>query len=681
MPFAVLWILMQGCVNREKNPVSRPNILFIMSDDHAATAISCYGHSVNRTPNIDRLADEGMRFDDGFCTNAICAPARAVILTGKYSHVNGVVDNRQKFDGSQETFPRILQQNGYQTAMIGKWHLKSHPTGFDYWNILRGQGNYYNPDFIEMGEKRKYPGYVTDIITRLTLDWLNQRDTTRPFCLMMHHKAPHRTWMPDIKNINMFDTVDIPVPSNYFDDYKNRSSAPGAQKMSIWKDMYPGYDLKLTTGPNTNEIIDDLNLYAFKRMTPAQRKGWDSAYRTKNNDFYHNPPRDTALALWKYRRYMEDYLSTIESVDQSVGKILDYLDRHGLTKNTIVVYTSDQGFYLGEHGWFDKRFMYEESLKIPLLIRYPREVPPGSISDKMVLNLDFAPTFLDYAGIPVPTDMQGRSMREILSGTSPDGWRNAVYYHYYEYPCEHEVKRHYGIRTRRFKLIHYYYDIDEWELFDLEHDPHEMHSLYGDPEHDTTVDRLKQLMETMRKKYGDDGPDAFLPKQSFDTVTHKAAGMPVKLLTPFSPKYSGGGEGALTDGKICAGDLSLVNDYAVWQGFEGTDLTATVDLQSQTVIHSVSIGFLQQTGSWIFSPEYVEFSVSSDNHSFQPIGKTDRPVAEDDPGKIRVLYEITTQPVKARYVRVHAKNIGICPEWHSGAGGKAWLFADEIVIR
>ena len=577
LTFLILIAALSGCNSANKNynkqTPERPNIIFIMSDDHAMNAISSYGNSVNRTPNIDRIADEGIRFNQSFCTNAICAPSRAVLLTGKYSHVNGHINNSLSFDGSQQTFPKILQQNNYQTAMIGKWHLKSEPTGFDYWNILPGQGSYYNPDFIEMGEKKRHTGYVTDLITDFTIDWLNNRDTTKPFCLLMHHKAPHRTWMPSLNHLNTFDSVDIPVPPTFFDDYKNRSSAAKDQKMSIWKDMYLGYDLKLTKALNSNEIIDDMGTWAFDRMNEEQRKVWDSAYMSKNNQYHQEPPAGKELARWKYRRYMQDYLGTIESVDESVGEILDYLDKNGLADNTIIVYTSDQGFYLGEHGWFDKRFMYEESLKMPLLIRYPKEITKGKVSEEMVMNLDFAPTFLDYAGIKIPGDMQGVSMRELLKDSVPQDWRNEIYYHYYEYPKGgHDVKRHYGIRTQDFKLIHYYYDIDEWELFDLKTDPNELNNLYDNPEYCGIKGELKIKLKALRTKY-------------------------------------------------------------------------------------------------------------KDNKSFQILGKVDRMIPVKSGKEMRNSYKIKTQDLKARYIRVHAKNVAICPQWHKGAGNKAWLFVDEIIIK
>ena len=681
----IIFVLLSGCNTSKQNAEditkAKPNIVFIMSDDHAATAISAYGNSINKTPNIDRLADEGILFNQSFCTNAICAPARAAILTGKYSHINGHINNSMSFDGSQQTFPKLLQQHNYQTAMIGKWHLRSDPTGFDYWNILPGQGSYYNPDFIEMGEKKTHIGYVTDLITDFTIGWLDNRDTTKPFCLMMHHKAPHRNWMPHLDFINTFDSVDIPVPSTFFDDFKNRSTAAADQKMSIWNDMYLGYDLKLTEALNSSVIIDDMGTWAYHRMSEGQRETWDSAYLSKNNEYHLSPPTDKELAQWKYRRYMQDYLGTIESVDQSVGEILDYLDNSGLSENTIVIYTSDQGFFLGEHGWFDKRFMYEESLKTPLLIRYPKEITEGKTTDEMMMNIDFAPTFLDYAGITIPNDMQGKSLRQLLKGESSD-WRKEIYYHYYEYPKGgHDVKRHYGIRTHNFKLIHYYYDIDEWELFDLKDDPHELNNLYDNPDYGNKVSELKAKLTELRKKYKDNNQDDLLPKQHFNTVSHKAVGSSVSLANLYSKKYSGNNHNALTDGKISIEDLSQADNYEIFQGFQETDLIATIDLQKETKMTSISVGFLHNTDAWIFSPDWVEFSVSDDNSSFQILGKVERMISIKSGKEIREPYELTTESIKARYVHIHAKNISICPNWHKGAGSKAWLFADEIMVK
>jgi len=464
-----------------------PNIIFIMTDDHASHALSCYGSKINKTPNLDRIANEGMRFNNCFCTNSICAPSRAVILTGKHSHINGITDNRLKFDGSQQTFPKLLQKAGYETAMVGKWHLKTDPTGFDYWNILPGQGSYYNPVMIEMGQRKKYTGYVSDIITDHCLNWLKERKGDKPFCLMYHHKAPHRNWQPGPKHLTMYDDVTIPEPDNLFDDYFNRGRAAKEQDMSIEKTLNKS-DLKLTAPRNLN---------------PEQKKLWDAAYGPKNEAFRQANLQGKDLVRWKYQRYIKDYLRCIASVDDNVGRLLDYLDEAGLTENTVVLYTGDQGFYLGDHGWFDKRFMYEESLRMPFLVWYPKQVKPGSVNDDLVQNLDFAPTFLDFAGIDKPADVQGESLRPLLRGRTPKRWRKSIYYHYYEYPAVHSVKRHYGVRTERYKLIHFYHDIDEWELYDLQKDPREMNNVLNDPKYANVVEELKAELKRLRKKYKD----------------------------------------------------------------------------------------------------------------------------------------------------------------------------------
>jgi arylsulfatase A-like enzyme len=482
---------LQSCASAARTstaPARRPNIIFIMADDHASHAMSCYGSRINKTPNLDRIANEGMRFDNCFCTNSICAPCRAVILTGKHSHLNGVIDNAKKFDGSQQTFPKLLQKAGYQTAMIGKWHLKTDPTGFDYWNILPGQGLYYNPAMIEMGVQKKYTGYVTDIITDHALKWLKERDSEKPFCLMFHHKAPHREWEPGPKHLTMYDDVTMPEPETLFDDYSGRGRAAKEQDMNIEKTM-------------TNR---DLKLVAPKNLTPEQKKLWDAAYDPKNKAFEQANLQGKDLVRWKYQRYIKDYLRCIASVDDNVGRVLDYLDASGLADNTVVFYTSDQGFYLGDHGWFDKRFMYEESLRMPFLVRYPKRIKAGSVNTDLVQNLDFAPTFLDFAGLDAPPDMQGRSLRRLLRGKTPNDWRTSIYYHYYEYPAVHSVKRHYGIRTKKYKLIHFYNDIDEWELYDLEKDPHELKSVYSDPAYTSIVKELTAELKRLRTLYKDD---------------------------------------------------------------------------------------------------------------------------------------------------------------------------------
>ena len=421
-----------------RGQASRPNILYIMSDDHAAHAISAYGSKINKTPQIDRLAKEGMRFDQCFVTNSICTPSRAAILTGKYSHINGVpVFNR--FDGSQPHLAKYLQKAGYHTGMIGKWHLGSDPTGFDYWNILPGQGVYHNPVFIEMGQKKKHPGYATDLITDFSIAFLKNRPKDKPFFLMCHHKAPHRPWEPDAKHAKMFENVQVPEPETFNDDYATRSDAAREATMRIDRDLTPG-DLK--------------------QKPPAGLAGM-------------------ALKKWKYQRYMRDYLACVASMDDNVGRLLDYLDKNGLKDNTIVIYTSDQGFFLGDHNWFDKRFMYEESLKMPFLVRWPSKVKAGTTNKGMILNVDFAPTLLAAAGHAVPADMQGKSFLPLLGGEKPKDWRTAMYYRYYHYPQHHRVQPHYGIRTERYKLI-YFNKIDQWELYDLEKDPHELKNRYSD---------------------------------------------------------------------------------------------------------------------------------------------------------------------------------------------------------
>ncbi len=485
----------------QKKPVQRPNIIYIMSDDHAYQAVSAYGYGLNKTPNIDRIAKEGVLFTRACVTNSLCAPCRAVLLTGKHSFINGKIDNRAAFNWNQPNFPKLLQANGYQTAMIGKIHLDGIPQGFDFSMVLPGQGQYYNPDFLINGERKKIPGYCTDIITKTALDWLaNKRDKSKPFCLLYHQKAPHRNWLPEAKYFNLFEDKEFDLPENFFDDYTGRGSAAKQQKMEVARDMMWGHDMKFEKDPYTGQptnFVADLN-----RMDSVQRAAWRAAYNPRNEAFLKAKPEGKELAKWKFNRYLRDYLKCIQSVDDGVGEMLDFLDKNGLTENTIIIYTSDQGFYLGEHGWFDKRFMYNESFQTPLVMRYPKEIKPGTKIDKLVQNLDFAPTFLDYAGIKIPEDMQGESFRQLVSGKT-DKWREAAYYTYYEYPAEHSVKRHYGIATERYKLIHFYYDIDEWEMYDLQKDPHEMKNVYGNPEYKETQKMLHLKLEELRKKYGD----------------------------------------------------------------------------------------------------------------------------------------------------------------------------------
>ncbi len=491
-----------------------PNIIFIMSDDHAWQAISAYGDRLKEiapTPNIDRIAQTGMRFNRCLVTNSICGPSRATILTGKYSHLNRFVSNEESdFDGGQQTFPKLLQEAGYQTAVIGKWHLGSSPTGFNHWDILPGQGSYYNPDFIDINGQYRETGYVTDIITNKSLAWIDQvKSTGQPFMLMLHHKAPHRNWQPGPKQLHRFDGVQFPEPATLFDDYTGRGKAVHDQDMSIAKTMLIDSDLKMNRDQATGRYRN-----ADNRMDSLQNAEWTATYAPVMARLDSLNPQGDDLIRWKYQRYMNDYLACIQSVDESVGRVLDYLKENGLDKNTIVVYTSDQGFYLGEHGWFDKRFMFEESYRTPLLISWPGVIAPGQVNGDIVSNLDFAETFLEAAGVPVPGDMQGASLIPVVKGKTPADWRKEHYYHYYEYPGWHSVKRHYGISTERYKLMHYYYDIDEWELFDLQSDPQEMKNVYDDPAYATVRAELHQKLEELRTRYqdSDESAKSFLPK-------------------------------------------------------------------------------------------------------------------------------------------------------------------------
>lgn len=499
----IMSFFMIGCTQSAEK-AERPNIIFIMTDDHTIQAMSAYGSIINQTPNMDRIANAGIRFSNAFVTNSICAPSRAVILTGKFSHLNGVRDNAQRFDGSQQTFPKLLQGAGYQTAMIGKWHLKSDPTGFDYWNVLPGQGLYYNPDFIEMGERKNHEGYVTDLTTDFALNWLDQRDEEKPFYLMLHHKAPHRNWMPGPDHLNLYDGQDIPIPDNFFDTYENRGTAAKTQEMSISEIMFPVYDLKILEATPTNGN-DEFMLKRLERMTQEQRENFVAAYQDENDAFHKANLQGKALAEWKYQRYIKDYLRCVASVDDNIGRVLDYLEEAGLSENTLIVYTSDQGFYLGEHGWFDKRFMYEESYKTPLVVSYPKSIKKESTTEAMTMNLDIAPTLLEYAGVAIPEDMQGASLMSIMNnnGNEPNDWRKSTYYHYFEYPGVHAVKRHYGIRTKQYKLIHFYHDIDEWEMYDLEKDPKEMKNIIEDQAYASIKLELMQELKELQKQYGD----------------------------------------------------------------------------------------------------------------------------------------------------------------------------------
>lgn len=488
----------------------KTNFLFITTDDHAYQAISAYDSKLIHTPNIDRIAKEGMLFKKAFVTNSICSPSRAVALTGKFSHLNSVRDNLDVFDTLQVTFPKLLQENGYETAIYGKWHLKSKPKGFDFWEVLPDQGHYYNPTFLSSSGAFKTKGYVTDIITEKTLGYLDSlRNKEKPFMLMYNHKAPHRQWWPSLKDLEEFKHRKIPVPKTLFDEYKTKSKASFDAEMRISDHMALSADNKIDP-----KILEKLNYkefldwYAssyterFNRLSTVDQEKWMNVYGPINKQFEQLHPKGKALTLWKYQRYLEDYLGVIKSVDRNIGRILDYLDEHDLAKNTMVIYTSDQGFFLGEHGWFDKRFMYEESFRTPLLIRYPEKITPKSINSDLVQNIDFAPTIIDLAGVTIPKEMQGKSLLPLFYKNN-ENWRDALYYHYYEFPGIHMVKRHYGIRTKRYKLIRFYYDIEAWELYDLEKDPQELNNLYGNSAYKEVQSKLHKKLEQLRINYKD----------------------------------------------------------------------------------------------------------------------------------------------------------------------------------
>ncbi len=477
---------------------ARPNILMIFTDDHALQAIGAYGSKINKTPNIDRIARNGAIFENSFCANSICAPSRACVLTGKHSHKNGQTDNAHTFDGTQETFPQRLRGAGYQTALIGKWHLKSDPTGFDHWEILPGQGHYYNPDFITPAGRKRHHGYCTDIVTDKSLEWLDARDKSKPFLLMCQHKAPHRNWCPSPKHLTLYDDVEIPEPPTLFDDYSGRSEFLKNTEMEIGRHMMMGWDFKVDGTGITDALGRDWDNPEYQRMDAEQKKLWDAAYGPKNKQFLESKPEGKALLRWKYQRYVKDYLRCIASLDENIGRMLDYLEHSGIMENTIVIYSSDQGFYLGEHGWYDKRWMYEESFRMPLVMSWPLRIKPGTRVQQLVQNIDYAPTFLEAGGIAAPASMQGKSLLPLLSDKTPP-WRDALYYHYYE-KGEHNVPRHDGVRTARYKLIHFY-DDGKWELFDLEKDPRELRSLWDDPEHVIVRSMMTERYHELRKQY------------------------------------------------------------------------------------------------------------------------------------------------------------------------------------
>jgi len=494
-----LFAIAGSCGISVAQTAARPNIIFIFSDDHAYQGIGAYGNKLVKTPNIDRIAREGALLTNNIVTNSICGPSRATLLTGKYSHTNGYKRNdRTRFDTNQTLLSKTLQQSGYQTAWIGKMHLNSLPAGFDYWNVLPDQGNYYNPDFIgQPNDTTRYTGYVSDLITKFSVDWLEKRENTKPFFLIVGHKATHREWLPDLQDLGAYDDVTFPLPANFYDDYKGRTAAM-QQDMSIEKTMRLKQDLKVD--------VDYEKDYAYKRFTPEQKKVFKSYYDKVGKEVADKKLTGKALTEWKYQRYLRDYFSVANSLDRNIGKLLDYLDKSGLSKNTVVIYASDQGFYLGEHGWFDKRFIYEESLKTPFVIRYPGVIQPGKKVEDLIVNVDWAPTVLNIAGAKIPSDIQGKSFLPLLRGdaTAKAPWRKEAYYHYYEFPEPHHVFPHFGLRTSRYKLAYFYGGADSWELFDLEKDPKEGSNIYGTPGTEKITADLKEKLKALMKEYKDE---------------------------------------------------------------------------------------------------------------------------------------------------------------------------------
>ncbi len=477
---------------------SRPNILVIFSDDHTEQAISAYGSKLMQTPNIDRIAREGALFKNVFVTNSICAPSRAVLLTGKYSHINGLRDNspRRAFDPNQQQIQRILSQANYQTAWVGKWHLNTLPGGFDFWRVLPDQGQYFQPDFVHMNKDTvRHKGYVTNLISDFALEWLDGRDKEKPFFLVVGEKATHRNWMPDPQDLAEFESKEFALPANFHDDYKGRRAAMD-QDMTIDKTMLLHDDLKLGVNYSKPGM--------FGRMTEEEKAVYKKYYDRAEIEYNKVKDDSAALLNWKYQRYLRDYLATARSMDRNIGRILDYLDASGLAENTIVIYTSDQGFYMGEHGWFDKRFMYEESLRTPFVMKYPGRIKPGTVINEMVVNIDFAPSIIDLAGVKVPVEMQGQCFGPLLSKTPvTKDWRKAMYYHYYEFPQPHHVAPHFGIRTERYKLIRFYGPYDAWELFDLKKDRTELNNLYGNLQMKEITANLKEQLRALIAQYKD----------------------------------------------------------------------------------------------------------------------------------------------------------------------------------
>ncbi|MDF1710950.1 MAG: sulfatase [Akkermansiaceae bacterium] len=537
MKFLILLLLPLTVLAEKK----RPNIVFFFTDDHAPHAIGAYNgwlKSVNPTPEIDKLAADGMLFEKSFCTNSICGPSRAVIMSGKHSHKNGFMNNGNSFDWNQQIFPKILRAAGYHTALYGKSHLKGKPQGFDSWAVLPGQGDYYNPAMITPEGRKVVPGYCTDIVTDMAIDFIKEsKELGKPFMLMCQHKAPHRTWMPALRHLHLYDDIEIPEPKTLFDQYEGRIPAQH-QEMEIDRHMYLDHDLftDLTPDldfPKQREPSQDRSAYMnMKRMTPEQLQAWRAAYGPKDKAFREAKLTGRDLVRWKFQRYAKNYLRAIKGVDENLARLRKALEEQGLADNTVFVYSSDQGFYIGDHGWYDKRWMYEESLKMPLIVSWPGVIKPGSRNTDLVQNLDYAQTFLDMAGAKIPGDMQGASLVPLLKGNKPDDWRKSIYYHYYEYPSYHQVPRHNGIRTDRYKLINFY-EFGEWEFYDLKTDPDELKNLYGNPEKKKLIEQIRKQLLELQKDYDD---ETVLKEKPQEWKTQMRTTTSVKTKADFRPR-------------------------------------------------------------------------------------------------------------------------------------------------
>lgn len=490
-----------ACTPKQEAPKAY-NVLIIESDDHAYQMMSCYGGLIE-TPNMDRIAEGGVRFDNSFVANSISGPSRACLLTGKHSHMNGFTSNeRSRFDGDQMTFPKLLQKAGYQTAVIGKWHLHSLPQGFDYWEIFPGQGDYYNPTFITApNDTILNPGYATELVTQKSLHWLENRDPSKPFMLMVQHKAAHRDWLPRLQDLELYEDVTFPLPETFYDDYAGRPAAKRAE-MRIGRDMDPAYDVKMHS-PEYDSPLARAYRALVNRLDSADREKYWAFYDQMAQDYWSSDLTPEQKAEWHYQRYMRDYAKVIKPMDEGIGEILDYLEQHDLLKNTLVIYMSDQGFYMGEHGWFDKRFMYEESFRTPMIMHLPDGLDARGAIRELVQNIDLAPTILDLAGVAVPEEIQGVSLLPLLRGEKELPGRDALYYHFYEYPAEHMAMRHYGVRNDRYKLIHFYNDQDFWELYDLQKDPHELTNVYADPGYADVLKEMQSQLLSLQKEYRD----------------------------------------------------------------------------------------------------------------------------------------------------------------------------------